>query len=448
MLENEIRKIYRAEQNDIQNNHQIWLDCYQGDPYWLNNIIDPEDKLSLNLPVGITSELARLTVIELESEVSDDNLNEIYQKLLKQIRRITEYGLALGGIMLKPYIENVESKKIDIDIVPANRFLVLGYTSFGDANHVVFIDRIQKIDKKGNPIYFTRLEEHQIKDKYIITNSAYMSKDINSLGDEISLEFIDEWADIKEDAEIDSEIPLFAYFKNPQSNNLDIESYDGISCFARAISLIQDADEQYQRIMWEYRGSELAIDADVTLLKQSGDLPKGKDRLFRNLGRDYDGDFYQVFSPTIRDSSLFNGLNKILEKIEFVSGLAYGTLSELQETSKTATEIKASKQRSYSTVKDIQNEMESTLRDFIDILAFWCKQLNINIDEKYTVSFDWDDSIVVDSETERLAKIQEVAAGLLSPEAYIKRRYGVDDEGVKEYLPNAEESDRDILEEE
>lgn len=448
MFENEVRRLYGYEEKTVGNNIDVWLDCYSEEPYWLKDIIDPNDKQSLNLPVSITSELARLTVVELDTKIDDEVLDAIYQKVLKNIKRITEYGLALGGIMLKPYVENTELKKVEIDIVPANRFIILGFTSYGEANHVVFFDRIRKKDKKGKTLYFTRLEEHKIKNDYVITNRAFMSKDSNSLGNEISLDFINEWEDMEEETTVDSEIPLFAYFKNPQSNNLNIESYEGISCFARAISLIQDADEQYQRIMWEFRGSELAIDADVTILKQSGELPKGKERLFRDLGKDYDNNFYEVFNPDIRDSSLFNGLNRILERIEFTCGLAYGTISELKETAKTATEIKTSKQRSYSTVKDIQNELEDTLKDFAKIANYWYNKLEVSTKENYSISFDWDDSIVVDSETERKAKMQEVAAGLLKPEEYIKWRYGVSDEGVKDFLPNVEENNNDVVEEE
>ena len=65
-------------------------------------------------------------------------------------------------------------------------------------------------------------------------------------------------------------------------------------------------------------------------------------------------DFYEVFSPEIRDTPLFHGLDEILRKIEFHCGLAYGTLSHMSETTKTASEIITSQQRSYSTVKDIQ----------------------------------------------------------------------------------------------
>ncbi len=70
------------------------------------------------------------------------------------------------------------------------------------------------------------------------------------------------------------------------------------------MDLIQDADEQWNRIRWEYRGSELAIDAAIDLLKPNPnipgifDLPRDKERLFRKMDSS-DRDFYEVFSPEI-----------------------------------------------------------------------------------------------------------------------------------------------------
>ena len=451
MLDREIRERLGSLALDIENNYKIWLDCYHGEPYWLNNPNDADNSQSLNLCAAISSELARLTTMELETRVDDESLDKIYQKFIRHVRKFTEYGLALGGIIVKPYVEDLEKQLIDIDIVPANKFIVLGFTSFGDINHIVFIDRIKKKDKKDKDIFFTRLEEHNIGDEYLITNTSYLSNNQEVLGDKISLGAVEEWADMAEKMTVDSDRPLFAYFKNPQANNLDLDSNEGISCFARALSLIQDADEQYQRIMWEYKGSELAIDADITALKNTNELPAGKERLFRNLGLDMgDGgrDFYEVFSPQIRDSSLFNGLNGIIRKIEFLCGLAYGTLSDMEFTAKTATEINTSQQRSYSTVKDIQNELAKCLEDFVEVLKYWYKDLDIKFDENCQVSFDFDDSLVVDSETEQKIRLQEVAAGILKPEAYLKWRYGVTDEELTEIQAGVSENRNDIAEEE
>ena len=451
MLDREIRERLGSLALNIENNYKIWLDCYHGEPYWLSNQNDADNSQSLNLCAAISSELARLTVMELKTRVDDENLDVIYQKFIRHIRKFTEYGLALGGIVVKPYVEDYSRKLIDIDIVPANKFIVLGFTSFGDINHIVFIDRIKKKDKKDKDIFFTRLEEHKIGDEYLITNTAYLSNNQEVLGDKISLGVVEEWADMTAKMTVDSDRPLFAYFKNPQANNLDLDSNEGISCFARALSLIQDADEQYQRIMWEYKGSELAIDADITALKNANELPAGKERLFRNLGLDMgDGgrDFYEVFSPDIRDSSLFNGLNGILKKIEFLCGLAYGTLSDMEFTAKTATEINTSQQRSYSTVKDIQHELARCLEDFVEILKYWYKKLGIPYKDDCQVSFDFDDSLVVDSETEQKIRLQEVAAGILKPEAYLKWRYGVTDDELGDIQAGVEENRNDIAEEE
>ena len=60
------------------------------------------------------------------------------------------------------------------------------------------------------------------------------------------------------------------------------------------------------------------------------------------------------------------GYNKIIQKVEFNSGLAYGTLSDPQVVDKTAEEIKMSKQRSYSTVKAIQNKLGDALRVLVN----------------------------------------------------------------------------------
>src|SRR5699024_1784287 len=130
----------------------------------------------------------------------------------------------------------------------------------------------------------------------------------------------------------------------------------GVSIYSRAENLIKEADRQYSSILWEYEATEAAIDVSLDMLVNAEELPKGKERLFRKLDTE-DENFYKVFSPNIRDESLYNGLNQLLRKIEFNVGLAYGTLSDVEEVAKTATEIASSKQRSYATIVDIQKSL-------------------------------------------------------------------------------------------
>ena len=157
-----------------------------------------------------------------------------------------------------------------------------------------------------------------------------------------------------------------------------------------------------------------------------------------------DDRFYEVFSPEIRHESYFAGYNKIIQRIEFQCGLAYGTISDPQEVDKTATEIKASKQRSHATVSDIQHALENALDDLVTSMDELATLYNMTPPGDFEVSFTWDDSILVDAQTENTVQLQEVAAGILKPEIYLMRRYGLESEDqAREMMPDAEEITKD-----
>lgn len=243
---------------------------------------------------------------------------------------------------------------------------------------------------------------------------------------------------------------FFGYFKIPFANSVDSDSNIGVSAYSRCINLIKEADIQFSRILWEYEGSELAIEVDSTTLQKSKvaseqfDLPKLKKRLFRNVGsQSKDGKpFYNIFSPEIRDTPLFNGLNNILKRIEFNCGLAYGTISDPQLIEKTAEEIRTSKQRSYATVSDIQKSLQNALEDLIYAIDALCTLYELAPKGKYETSFEWDDSIIVDAQTENSIMMQEASQGFIKREIYLMKRYGVTEEQAKKMLPDYTEEDK------
>ena len=107
---------------------------------------------------------------------------------------------------------------------------------------------------------------------------------------------------------------------------------------------------------------------------------------------------------------------------------------------KSATEIKASKQRSYSTVVDIQKELQKTLENLINVINFY---LNAN----YEASFSFDDSLVVDAESEQKIRLQEVSMGLIKPEEYLMWRYGVTEKEAQKMMPDVIEDEEETEEE-
>lgn len=442
-MDEEIIKLVKKRLNGEEvfstgaNNYNLWLDMYRDESPWLGTEV-----YSLGLPSSIASELAKLTTLEMKSEIpSDDELNGFYQLVIQRARSFVEHGLALGGIILKPCFWG---DSITTDYITPDLFIPISFDNSGGIDHIVFVDEIER-----DELFYRRIEEHDLTGSdYVINNSCFISRARSELGQEAPLDSVSKWADVVETATLKNvKKPLFAHFKNPQANNLDLSSPLGVSCYSRATSLIQDADEQYSRILWEYEGSELAIDADITALENGNKLPVGKERLFRNLGLDQPEGFYKVFNPQIRDASLFNGLNKILMRIEFLCGLAYGTLSDVQQVEKTAEEIKASKQRSYATVVDIQKNLKDALKDYIDAVITLRKLYLKKPITSPEIAFEFDDSLIVDSKTEQAIRLQEVSAGILKPEAYLMWRYGVTEEQAKAMMPGVdEESEYDEVE--
>ena len=433
-----------AISNDMITAISLWEKLYKDKAPWIN-----KDVISCGLPASIAREFATSSLLEFESDITGspraDFLNKKYKRVKNKLRKNLEYGCALGGMVLKPYVAN---NSLYVDVIKGTNFFPVEYDSNEDCTAGIFVSR--KIEGK---YFYTRLEFHKLDvstKRYNIKNKAYMSRNEETLGQEISLKTVPDWSNISEEVNIDNiEKPLFGFFRVPLANTIDPDSSNGVSVYSRAIKLIEEADKQFSRLLWEFEGSELAIDADPTALQQSKimsdklELPKLKERLFRaGGGTGKDGkSFYEVFSPQIRETELYKGFNDILKRIEFNCGLAYGTISDPEMIEKTATEILSAKHRSYSTVKDIQDALESSLEDAIYAMDVLTTLYNLAPVGNYETSYTWDDSILVDAKEEQTIMMQEANMGYIRKEYYLMKRYGVTESQAKEMMPEQTEED-------
>ena len=208
-----------------------------------------------------------------------------------------------------------------------------------------------------------------------------------------------------------------------------------ISVFARAVDLIKDADIQYSRLLWEFESGKRAlfIDESAVTRDKFGRKIIPDTRLYRMLSTD-DDTLFKDWTPQIRQSELSEGLNRILRSIEFNTGLAYGTISDVQYSDKTAEEIRASKQRSYSTVTDIQGALKKVLSELVYIMNAWCSIYNLAPEGKYEISFDFDDSILADRALEFSEKKQLVEMGIMMPWEFRMWYFGEDENLAREKI--------------
>lgn len=124
----------------------------------------------------------------------------------------------------------------------------------------------------------------------------------------------------------------------------------------------------------------------------------------------------------------------MLQRIEFQCKLAYGTLSDPNYVEKTATEIKTSKQRSYATVSKMQSTIQDTLEHLIYIYDALTTLYELAPDGEYDTYFEWDDSLIVDGESEQRIRQQEVREGLRTKKSYIMYRYGYTEKQAEDEL--------------
>lgn len=430
---------------DMYNAIGLWSDMLADESPWL---FDAESHaVSCGLPSSITSEIARLTTSEFKSAVTGskraDFIQTVYNPVLKDLRQILEFGVALGSLIIKPY---VSGNTIKYDYNHADEFFPVAVDSSGKMLAAAFIGEI----KRNGKIY-RRVEYHHMEEiGCVIENYAFKANDLTNerytFGKPIELSEVPEWAHIPPVTVLnDVDRLLIGYFKMPLANTIDRKSPLGVSIYSRAVDNIKQCDRQFARILWEYEGSELAIHADDSLLRpvsadkvnlfgthQRFSLPSGKERLYRQVAGTED--FFEVFAPGIRDNSLFNGLNQLLKRVEYQCSLAYGTLSDPQNVDKTAEEIKASKQRSYTTVCDIQAALQDTLTDLLYAVDFWTTKAYLAPQDTYEVTFDWGDSIIADRGKEFAQRMQLQTACRLRPEINIAWYFGTTEEQAKEMM--------------
>lgn len=396
---------------------------------WVNLYSNAENN-ALSLPSVIASEFARLALFESKITISkNDFINNSLSDFYSKLQNHFETACALGGMAFKPYISG---DKILVDFVRADCFTPVSFSA-DTMTAAAFIDR-----KSINGKFYTRFEYHEFNaglSQHTITNRVYVSDNSDYKGIECSLDSVPEWADLQPETTIANvKRPLFAYFKIPFVNSCDLDSPLGASVFANSVELIKQAGEMWERIQWEYEGTELAVDASLDVLNGKV-MDKHNKRLYRAHDVDtINGSMFDVFSPAIRDTSLFNGLNKILQRIEFNCGLAYGTISEPADIEKTATEILSAKQRSYTHVTAIQRNLQAAIEHLVYAMSVYAKIYGLAGDN-CEVAFEWGDSVLEDNEKEFQRRLQLVSAGILKKEKFIAWYFGCDEAEATEYIP-------------
>lgn len=400
------------------NQIEKWQNCYSGSAPWLTDTVK-----SLRLEQSVVKEFANIAVGEMSVNITDKHLEKLYESAISDLVLHFQDGLASGAMIIKPLGEN------KVQYLPQWAFIPIEYDAHGRLVRVVFPEYKQM----GEHDFYTRLEYHELDPEkgLTITNKAFYSNSQSVLGKEIPLARIGEWAGLEQKISYPLMTrPAFGYYVNPIANTVD-GSHAGVSIFSPALDMIRRADILSERLDWEFESGERRLIADIMAVKSEEKTIS--DRLFLGLDAGNAEDFFKEFSPAFRQADIISGIDEYKREIEFQCGLAYGDISNPQSVDKTATEVKASKQRKYSTVNAIQHNLKVCIDDLVYALAFYAGLTQSG----YEVNINFEDSILTDDETQRRQDIQDVQMGIMRPEEYRAKWYG---ESVEEALRNLPQS--------
>ena len=195
-----------------------WKQMLNGQADWITDSI-----VSLGIEDGICREFADCVLVEMETSVSNERLDKIYQKNIVRLNENLQEGLALGSFALKPL------GGAAAEFVSADKIIPISFGDDGKPNDIAFLT----VKKVGDVDYFTRFERHYfLNGNLTIENKCFHSQTENDIGLPCNLEAVEEWAGIAPGPVTYPGMNRmdFGYYRNPIKNKVD-GSACGVSAY-------------------------------------------------------------------------------------------------------------------------------------------------------------------------------------------------------------------------
>ena len=438
-----------AEYDRIRENIKYFSGRYPQVEYMDSN--GNKNKRDFNhLPIGRTAakKIASLVFNEqAEIKLDDEHANKFIQQQLqddrftKNFERYLESCLALGGLAMRPYVDD---DRVRVSFIQAPVFLPL-QSNTQDVSSAAIVTKTIKAD--GNKQrYYTLIEFHEwSNDKYTVSNELYRSGNQNAIGSRVPLSEI--YEDLEEVVELNGlSRPLFTYLRPPGMNNKDINSPLGLSIFDNAKTTIDFLNTTYDEFMWEVKMGQRRVAVPSQMIKaeynQDGDnvIVKREFEAGHNVYEQFDsGDIDKGIGITdlttpIRSDDYIKAINEGLALFEMQIGVSAGMFSFDGKSMKTATEIVSENSDTYQMRNSIVSLVEQSLKELIVSMLELAKAYKLysgEIPEMDKISVNLDDGVFTDRNAELDYWIKVVNAGFGTDTMAIEKVLNVTPEKAK-----------------
>ncbi len=419
---------------------QECINIYQGNPPWL----DADDNIdTVNFAKSVCAEVARLvmmgTGIHVDGSARGKWLDEQINKIYDLLREWVEQGCAYGTIILKPNGDTVEM------YAPGD--FAITHHKDGKIDGVVFTDSVEVGEK-----WYTKLEYHRFLDSglYAIDNHCFVGASRNSTDERIDIA-LTPWAGMQEEVTISYPHPLFAVFRTPGANNIDMGSPAGLPIFSEAVQELRDLDIAYSRNSEEIFDSQrtVLLDSDALIATGTKVAKTGTafemrrrdlklPRYVRNVQGDGTSTFYQEVNPKLNTEERLKGLNALLNQIGYKCGFSNGHFVFNESGGiQTATQVEADQQRTIQLVKDVRDKLEKCITALCHALNAFADLYGYAPRGSYELTFDFGD-ITYSYEEDKANWKHYATLGWIPKWLYLVKFEGMTEEEAKAMVKEAE----------
>lgn len=452
-----------AEQEEMYTQIGIWKSLYKGfyKPFHHVTFSTLEghrerDMNTLHMGKVAAAEMASLIYNEkCKISIGDKTVQEFIDDVLKQnkfdknFQDYLEYSFAMGGMVIKPYIErgNDGQLKIMLTFVSADSFIPISWKN-GNIYEALFPNEFVE---QGE--YFTHLEFHLWKDGiYTVEHELYKSKTKSEMGIKVSLSQSEQTKNFEPSTPIAAiNRSLFVYIKPNVANNVDTKSPLGISLYANALDTMKTIDTAFDSFNREFRLGKKRIIVPAHFVKTVIDPKTGqRHRFYDDTDETYEafdsgsgadeGEGIKDISTALRVDEHIAGINSLLNLYSMQIGFSSGTFSFDGQSMKTATEVISENSKTFKSKKSHEIIIEGAIQELVGSIVTLAGLYDIfKFDGEYEVSVSFDDSIADDKMTNINQQSQMVIAGLQSKLRAIIEIQGVTEEEALKILAEIDE---------
>ena len=414
-------KGYNTVSDDTFSHIDEWLEWYQGEvekfhKYKVFNGIKMTEctRLSLGMAKKICEDWANLVLSEkvaIKAGDFDSRLQEILKLNNFRVRsnQLIELAFALGT---GAFVEYLAGDTIVIDYVRADMIYPLSWDN-GDITECAFGSyRVQD----GEDVIYLQIHRFGDPDADVPENPKEYYIE-NRLVDADSGQDLELEEDILPIVPTHSTKPLFQIITPNIQNNIDLDSPMGISVYANSLSQLKGCDLVYDSYMNEFILGKKRILVPVSMAKiqmaadgTAAPVFDPNDTIYYAMPGDNKDESLKLTENNmeIRAADHELGIQRSLDLLSLKCGMGTGRYQFSSSGVKTATEVISDKSDLYQNLKKNELPMESAIIGMVEAVAF------LDGAGPVTVTVDFDDSIIEDSNTTIDRNLKLVQGGLRS----------------------------------